>query len=50
MLMYSGQSCHIIHEIDFFFPVCSVFYLIIVSGNINSGEAEGETKEEAKEK
>lgn len=33
-----------------FFPVCPVLYLIIVSENINSGEAKGETKEEAKGK
>lgn len=50
MLMYSGQSCHIIHESDFFFSVWSVLYLIIVSENINAGKAKGETKEEAKGK
>lgn len=31
MLIYSGQSCHVINEIDFFFPVYSVLYLIIAS-------------------
>lgn len=35
MLMYSGQSCH--NSWDAFFS--SVLYLIIVSENINSGEA-----------
>lgn len=51
--MYSGQSCHKIHEMvlfGFFFPVWAVLYLIIVSENINSGEAKGEMKEEAKGK